>query len=113
MAEWRLASGMIPWFPGGHADAWNHVEAAMALDIGGFRAESERAYEWLASLQRPDGAWHQYYVADASGSVSVEQDKLDANVCAYIACGVWHHFLRHKDGGFLTSMWPTVERAIA
>ena len=39
----------------------------MALDIGGLRAESERAYEWLAGLQRPDGAWHQYYVADDAG----------------------------------------------
>lgn len=112
IAEWQLPSGMIPWFPGGHADAWNHVEAAMALDIGGLRAESERAYEWLVGLQRPDGAWHQYYVSDDAGQISVEQDKLDANVCAYLACGVWHHFLRHKDAGFLEAMWPTVERAI-
>ena len=33
IAEWQLPSGMIPWFPGGHADPWNHVEAAMALDL--------------------------------------------------------------------------------
>ena len=31
IAEWQEPSGMIPWFPGGHADPWNHVEAAMAL----------------------------------------------------------------------------------
>ena len=30
IAEWQLPNGMIPWFPGGHADPWNHVEAAMA-----------------------------------------------------------------------------------
>ena len=42
-------------------------------------------------LQRPDGAWHQYYLADR-----VEQDKLDANVCAYVAAGVWHHCLLHR-----------------
>ena len=35
IAEWQLPSGMIPWFPGGHADPWNHVEAAMALALGG------------------------------------------------------------------------------
>ena len=52
IAEWQLPTGMIPWFPGGHADPWNHVEAAMALDLGGRRAEAERAYEWLADLQR-------------------------------------------------------------
>ena len=31
IADWQLPSGMIPWFPGGHADPWNHIEAAMAL----------------------------------------------------------------------------------
>ena len=23
IAEWQLPNGMIPWFPGGHADPWN------------------------------------------------------------------------------------------
>ena len=32
IAELQLPSGMIPWFPNGHADPWNHIEAAMALD---------------------------------------------------------------------------------
>ncbi|MDX6474545.1 MAG: hypothetical protein QOH95_56 [Gaiellaceae bacterium] len=107
IAEWQLPSGMVPWFPGGHADPWNHVEAAMALDLGGRRADAERAYEWLARMQRHDGAWHQYYLAD-----SIEQDKLDANVCAYVAAGVWHHFLLTEDEGFIGTMWPVVERAI-
>ena len=98
---------MVPWFPGGHADPWNHVEAAMALDLGGARAEAERAYEWLVDLQRPDGVWHQYYLDG-----SVEQDKLDANVCAYIAAGVWHHWLLTGDRGFAETMWPVVEKAI-
>ena len=88
IAEWQLPNGMIPWFPGGHADPWNHVEAAMALALGGRRAEAERAYEWLADVQRADGSWHQYYLAD-----SIEQDKLDANIIAYVAAGVWHHWL--------------------
>ncbi len=78
IASWQLPNGMIPWFPGGHADPWNHVEAAMALAIGGRRADAERAYRWLVDTQRPDGSWHQYYLAD-----SIEQDKLDANVIAY------------------------------
>ena len=29
---------MIPWFPGGHCDPWNHVESAMALDVAGLHA---------------------------------------------------------------------------
>ena len=107
IAAWQEPSGMVPWFPGGHADPWNHVEAAMALAVGGRRAEAERAYEWLVRMQRPDGAWHQYYLADG-----VEEAKLDANVCAYVATGVWHHPLLFGDRGFLDEMWPVVERAI-
>lgn len=107
IVDWQLDSGMIPWFPGGHADPWNHVEAAMAMAIAGFRAEAELAYSWLADLQRPDGAWHQYYVADG-----VEQDKLDANVCAYIAAGIWHHWLLFGDRAYAEQHWPMVERAI-
>src|SRR3546814_11887379 len=103
---------MIPWFPGGHSDPWNHVEAAMALDIGGRRAEADRAYEWLVGLQRDDGSWHQYYIAGEDGRTEVEQDKLDANVCAYIAPGVWHRWLLAEDSGFVEALWPTVARAI-
>jgi hypothetical protein len=107
IAEWQLGSGMIPWFPGGHADPWNHVEAAMALTLGGRHAEAERAFQWLADIQRTDGSWHQYYLPDG-----VEQDKLDANVCAYIAAGVWHRWLCTSDRGFAEALWPVVERAI-
>ena len=107
IAEWQLPSGMVPWYPGGHADPWNHVEAAMALQLGGLRTEAERAFDWLVSTQRPDGAWHQYYLEDR-----VEQDKLDANVCAYVATGVWHHVLLHDDRGFAETMWPVVEAAV-
>ena len=107
IADVQLSNGMIPWFPGGHADPWNHVEAAMALALGGRRDEAERAYEWLVRMQREDGSWHQYYLADR-----VEEHKLDTNVCAYVAAGVWHHWLLFRDLGFLEWMWPTVERAI-
>ncbi len=107
IAATQLKSGMIPWFPGGHADPWNHVEAAMALDVGGRHAGAEAAYQWLADIQRPDGSWHQYYIGD-----TVEQDKLDANVIAYVAAGTWHHFLTSSDSGFLETMWPVVEKAV-
>jgi len=108
IAAVQQPDGMIPWFPGGHADPWNHVEAAMALDVGGRRAEAERAYRWLASTQRADGAWHQYYVAGR-----VEEATLDANVTAYVATGTWHHYLVTADAGFLEFMWPVVEQAMA
>ena len=108
IASWQLPNGMVPWFPGGHADPWNHVEAAMAMAVGGRRAEAERAYGWLADIQREDGSWHQYYLEDG-----IEQDKLDANTIAYIAAGVWHHWVLYGDRGFADTMWPVVDRAVA
>ena len=107
IAAWQLPSGMIPWFPGGHADPWNHTEAAMALSVAGLRSAAELAYDWLLARQRPDGAWHRYETA-----VGVEEDKLDANVCAYPATGVWHHWLCFPDRGFAEAMFPMVDRAM-
>ena len=108
LASLQVATGMIPWFPGGHCDPWNHVEAAMALDVAGLHGEAEDAYEWLADVQRPDGAWHNYYWPDGS----VEEAKLDTNVCAYVATGVYHHWRCTWDRAFLDHLWPTVERAM-
>jgi hypothetical protein len=107
IAAVQQADGMIPWFPGGHGDPWNHTEAAMALTTGGRRAEAEAAYEWLARMQRPDGAWHQYYRYG-----HVEETTLDANVTAYVATGVWHHFVMTGDAAFLGTMWPVVDAAV-
>lgn len=107
VAEWQLDSGMVPWFPGGHADTWNHTEALMALMLGGRRPQAEMGFDWLTATQREDGSWHQYYLADR-----VEQDKLDANCCAYVAAGVWFHWLLYRDRGALESMWPMVDSAI-
>src|SRR5436190_23981268 len=84
IAEWQLPNGMVPWFPGGHADPWNHVEAAMALALGDRRPAAEKAYDWLASMQRHDVSWRQYYLAERG-----EQDKLDPNVIAYVRASVW------------------------
>ncbi len=107
IARVQLPSGNIPWLRDGHTDPWNHVEAAMALDVGGRHADAERAYEWLRNRQRPDGAWHNYYVGDA---VSVE--RLDTNCVCYVANGVLHHYLATGDDAFVEEFWPVVERAM-
>ena len=112
LASLQTDSGMIPWFPGGHSDPWNHVESAMALDVAGFHTEAERAYEWLADIQRPDGSWHNYYLPDGGRDDTVEEAKIDTNVCAYIATGVWHHWRCTTDRSFVDNLWPTVERAL-
>jgi len=108
IASLQLPSGMIPWFEGGHCDPWNHVETAMALDVAGLHGHAELAYEWLVDMQRPEGAWNNYYLPDGS----VEDIKLDSNVCAYVATGVWHHWLCTWDRAFVDHLWPTVVRAL-
>jgi hypothetical protein len=107
IAGLQLANGMIPWYPHGHCDPWNHVETAMALDVAGLHREAEAAYRWLAHTQRPDGSWHNYYLAGG-----IEDAKLDTNVCAYVAAGVWHHWLCTHDGAHAEAMWPVVAAAI-
>ncbi len=108
IADLQLESGMIPWFEGGHCDPWNHVETAMALDVMGLHQNSRRAYQWLKETQRPDGSWPNYYNSDGS----VEDFKLDSNVCAYIGTGLWHHWLCTQDLESLRKFWPMLEKAM-
>ncbi len=107
IASLQLPSGMVQWYPGGHADPWNHVETAMALATVGLQAEAESAYQWLIDIQLDNGAWHNYYLADG-----IEDSKFDTNCVAYFATGVWHHYLTTGDRGFLEHCWPTMRRAV-
>ncbi len=107
IASVQRPNGDIPWSTGNHTDPWNMVEAAMALDLGSRFAEAERAYLWLEQMQRQDGAWHAYYLDGV-----VKERWLDTNVTAYIATGIWHHYLCSGDTGFLEHFFPMMERAI-
>ncbi len=98
--------GAIPWFDGGHADPWNHTEAAMGLSVGGAWRAAERAYHWLAEQQRADGSWHSAYRLGA-----VDQAHAESNFCAYPAVGVWHHYTISQNRDFLDALWPAVDRA--
>ncbi|MGI8645735.1 MAG: prenyltransferase [Nocardioides sp.] len=100
-------SGAIPWTVGQHTDVWNHVEAAMALVVGGRVEEAERAYRWALAQQRDDGSWPLKIVSgrvdDASG---------ETNMSAYLAVGAWHHWLVRRDADFVRELWPAVRRAL-
>ncbi|WP_283134078.1 prenyltransferase [Rhizohabitans arisaemae] len=98
--------GGIPW-PEGHVDAWNHIECAMALTVGGLRDEARHAYDWLVRHQRPDGSWPIKVVRGEA----VERGG-ESNHAAYIAVGVWHELLITGDTGFARRMWPHVRRAL-
>ena len=107
IAEVQRPDGMIPWFPGGHCDPWNHVEAAMALTLCGLLDEAEAAFGWLADTQLPDGGWFNYYLDGA-----VLDPRIDTNVCAYVATGLWHHALVTGRVDVLSRHWPMLERAV-
>lgn len=102
------ASGEIPWFRGGHSDPWDHVEAAMGLTIGGEYEAAERAYRWLAKTQLSDGSWWAGY----RGHEVDNGERRETNFVAYVATGVWHHYLVSGRRAFLEEMWPTVEKAM-
>lgn len=107
IAAVQHADGAIPEFPGGVTNPWNHVEAAMALDVAGLHDEARRAYRWLARTQRDDGAWPAGFLAG-----EVVDRTLDANFCSYIAFGLRHH-RACVDDDLLGEMWPVVDRAMA
>jgi len=112
IAALQRPDGAIPWFHGGHLDPWDHIEAAMALDVAGLPDRALAAYRWLAASQNPDGSWYAAY-ADAPEGVSEPTNRLrETNFSAYMAVGVWHHWLATGDEDFLAEMWPPVRRAV-
>lgn len=107
IAAMQEPDGAIPWTVGAHADVWNHVEAAMALVVGGQVRAAERAYEWVRRTQRADGSWPMKVVAGR-----VEDHSGETNMSAYPAVGVWHHWLVRRDEAFVRRLWPTVRRGL-
>lgn len=102
--------GAIPWFRGHHLDPWDHTEAAMALDAAGEHEHAEDAYNWLATHQNEDGSW---YAAYQDGDAARPTDRgRESNFCAYVAVGVWHHYLSTGDDAFVDRLWPTVHAAM-
>lgn len=100
-------NGEIPWSRGGKTDPWDHVESAMGLASAGEIKPAERAYQWLAARQLPDGSWYASY----QDGKPLDKTK-DANMSAYLAVGVFHHFLLTADEGFIREMWPAIAGGI-
>ena len=66
----------------------------MALLVGGQVEAAERAYAWCLATQRADGSWPMKIVAGV-----VEDASGETNMSAYVAVGVWHHWLVRRDLG--------------
>ena len=101
------ADGAVPWTVGEHVDVWNHVEAAMAMLVCGEVEGAEAAYAWCRRQQRHDGTWPMKMVAG-----EVEDASAETNMCAYLAVGVWHHWMLRQDRAFVEQMWPVVRRGL-
>jgi hypothetical protein len=100
-------NGEIPWSQGGKTDPWDHIESAMGLSTAGYFSQAERAYQWLGTTQLADGSWW----SDSKDGVIINATK-ETNFAAYIAVGVYHHYLITGNLDFLEAMWPSVSRGI-
>ncbi len=107
IAQVQQPDGGIPWAVGEHIDAWNHVEAAMALMLGGEVAAAERAYAWCRAAQRADGSWPMKVIG-----TEVEDASGDTNMSAYLAVGMWHHWLLVRDRHYVEGFWPVVRAGL-
>ena len=106
IAAAQQPSGALPWADG-HTDAWDHVECAMALTLGGRLDEARAAYDWLRRTQAGDGAWAMSYDGE-----TVLDPSVDTNQCAYIAVGVWQWWTITRDLDLVRRMWPHVKLAL-
>lgn len=107
LASTQEADGAFGWERRRHVDAWNHTEAAMACNAFGEYAAADAAFAWLAATQRADGTWPMSSTRGVVGDASA-----DSNQVAYLAVGVWHHWLVRADTGFVEGMWPRVRAAL-
>lgn len=103
----QLPSGAIPWEPGAHIDAWDHLEVAMALNCLGEYAAADAAYEWLRNTQRANGTWPIRQTA-----IAIQDAGADTNQCAYLGVALWHHWLIRHDLDFVADTWPALRRAL-
>ena len=85
IVENQLPSGALPWYRGGVTDPWDHVEAAIALDLAGRYNEAAAAYGWSREMQNLDGSWYSGYLDDQP-----QEWVRDTNFAAYIAVSYTH-----------------------
>ena len=116
------ADGAIPWFERGVFDPWNHLEAAMALNICGASDAADRAYQYLFKKQHDDGSWwgelgsavpiDETLQTFSRQSMETGQKIRDTNFISYCALACLHYWILRRDGAFLKEAMPVVTRAI-
>lgn len=115
--------GAIPWFENGVFDVWNHLEAAMGLNIVGAYDAADRAYNFLFTTQQEDGSWW----SQLGSAAPIDEDLLhfsrtsmeapkwirETNFIAYCATACWHYWLIRQDTAFLKKAYDCIDRALA
>ncbi|GAA4322740.1 prenyltransferase [Klenkia terrae] len=99
------SDGMLPWWRGGQLDAWDSVEAAMALTAGGRPDAGAAALDWLCARQLPSGGFPSQW---RSGAVT--EPGVESNHAGYLAVGALHHALVTGTSG--GRWWAAVSRAL-
>ena len=95
----------MPWYRGRPLRPVEPRRGGDGPDGTGRVDAARAAYAWLAAAQLGDGSWFNYYLADA-----VKDARLDTNVCAYVAAGLWHYSLATDDVDFVAGLFCVVER---
>jgi hypothetical protein len=106
IADAQQPCGSLPW-PDGHTDAWDHVECAMVLTLGGKLEHAQQAYAWLRRTQALDGSW-----ATSYDQLDILDPMVDVNQCAYVAVGIWQWLQVTGDRTLPEQMWPHIRRAL-
>jgi hypothetical protein len=75
--------------------------------VGGEVEAAERAYAWVPTMQRADGSWPMKIVAGEA-----EDERGEVNMSAYLAVGIWHHWLVRRDQRFVRRFWPSVRAGL-
>jgi hypothetical protein len=75
--------------------------------VGGQDGAAARAYDWCLDTQRADGSWP---ITVLEGTVV--DAGAETNMSAYLAVGVWHHWLARRDRDFVRRCWPAVHGAL-
>lgn len=107
IADTQLDNGEIPWCDGQKTDPWDHVEAAMGLNVGGYLEQARHAFEWFARMQLADGSLYSAY----RNGVAEDRTR-ETNLSCYIAVGVYHYYLITRDETIVHKMWKNISAAI-
>jgi hypothetical protein len=108
LSSLQCASGMILLAAASGADPWNHVEAAIGLDVAGRHDLALLAYRWLVAAQMKDGSWLAAYDSDGLATA----DHVDTNAVGYVASGVLAHLMATGDDRGCDELYPMVEAAL-